>query len=93
MRNTRCCTVLLKVSPTTIDSQTLHFPPPPPHLTIIFIFIQHFFEEGHSSLNDFRAQIIDVIDVNTPTERESFCIEKLNAYVPLGLCKFGLAHG
>ena len=36
-------------------------------------------------LNDFRAQIIDVTDVNKPTERESFWIEKLNTYVPLGL--------
>ena len=46
---------------------------------------EHFFEEGHSGLNDFRAQIIDVTDVNKPTERESFWIEKLNTYVPLGL--------
>ena len=42
---------------------------------------EHFFEEGHSGLNDFRAQIIDVTDVNKPTERESFWIEKLNTYV------------
>ena len=46
---------------------------------------EHFFEEGHSGLNDFRAQVIDVTDVNKPTERESFWIEKLNTYVPLGL--------
>ena len=49
---------------------------------------EHFFEEGYSSLNDFRAQIIDVTDVNIyykPTERECFWIEKLNTYVPLGL--------
>jgi hypothetical protein len=44
-----------------------------------------FFEEGHSSLNDFKAQIIDISDVNKPTERESFWIEKWNTYVPLGL--------
>ena len=43
------------------------------------------FLKGHSGLNDFRVQIIDVTDVNKPTERESFWIEKLNTYVPLGL--------
>ena len=46
---------------------------------------EHFFEEGHLGLNDFRAQIIHVTDVNKPTERESFWIEKMNTYVPLGL--------
>ena len=46
---------------------------------------EHFFEEGHSGPYVFRAQIIDVADVNKPTERESFWIEKLNTYVPLGL--------
>ena len=45
----------------------------------------HFFEEGYSGLNDFRAQIIDVTGVNKPTERERFWIEKLNTYLPLGL--------
>jgi hypothetical protein len=47
--------------------------------------MNHFFEEGHSGLNDFIAQIIDIADVNKPTERESFWIVKLNTYVPLGL--------
>ena len=46
---------------------------------------EHFHLRSHSSLNDFRAQIIDITDVNKPTERESFWIEKLNTYVPLGL--------
>ena len=31
-----------------------------------------FFEEGHSGLNDFKAQIIDVTDVNKPTEKGKF---------------------
>jgi hypothetical protein len=30
------------------------------------------------------VQVIDVTDVNNPTERESFWIEKLNSYVPCG---------
>jgi hypothetical protein len=46
---------------------------------------EHFFEEVRSGLSDFRTQIIDIMDVNKPTERESFWIEKLNTYVPLGL--------
>ena len=36
-------------------------------------------------LSDFLVQVIDVTDVNNPTERESFWIEKLNSYVPRGL--------
>jgi hypothetical protein len=40
----------------------------------------HFWGEG-----DFLVQVIDVTDVNNPTERESFWIEKLNSYVPRGL--------
>ena len=39
---------------------------------MVNICMNIFFEEGHSGLNDFRAQIIDVTDVNQPTERESF---------------------
>ena len=31
------------------------------------------------------TQVIDVTDVNNPTERESFWIEKLNTYIPMGL--------
>jgi hypothetical protein len=31
-------------------------------------------------IDDFKAEIIDVMDVNKPTERESFWIEKLNTY-------------
>ena len=45
----------------------------------------HFWGEGHSGLSDFLVQVIDVTDVNNPTERESFWIEKLNSYVPRGL--------
>ena len=52
----------------------------------IYIYIYaHFWEEGHSGLSDFLVQVIDVTDVNNPTERESFWIEKLNSYVPRGL--------
>ena len=43
----------------------------------------HFWGEGHSGLSDFLVQVIDVTDVNSPTE--SFWIEKLNSYVPRGL--------
>ena len=32
----------------------------------------HFCTEGHSGIKDFSVQIIDVTDVNNPTERESF---------------------
>jgi hypothetical protein len=45
----------------------------------------HFWGEGHSCLSDFLVLVIDVTDVNSPTERESFWIEKLNSYVPCGL--------
>ena len=33
----------------------------------------------------FSVQVIDVTDVNNPTERESFWIEKLKTYIPMGL--------
>ena len=36
----------------------------------------HFYTEGHSGIKDFSVQIIDVTDVNNPTERESFWMEK-----------------
>jgi hypothetical protein len=45
----------------------------------------HFWGEGHPGLSDFLVHVIDVTDVNNPTERESFWIEKLNSYVPHGL--------
>ena len=45
----------------------------------------HFWGEGHSGLSDFLVQDIDVTDVNNPTQRESFWIEKLNSFVPRGL--------
>ena len=41
--------------------------------------------EGHLGLRDFMVQVIDCTNVNNPTERESFWIEKLNCYVPHGL--------
>jgi hypothetical protein len=34
---------------------------------------------------DFLVLVNDVTDVNNPTERERFWIEKLNSYVPRGL--------
>ena len=37
----------------------------------------HFYTEGHSGIKDFSVQVIDVTDVNNPTERETFWIEKL----------------
>ena len=40
--------------------------------------------EGHSGIKDFSVQIIDVTDVKNPTERQSFLIEKLNTYIPMG---------
>ena len=43
-------------------------------------------------LNDFRAQIIDVTDVDKPTERESFWIEKLNTIGNVGVLSFLLEH-
>ena len=45
----------------------------------------HFYTEGHSGIKDFSVQVIDVTDVNNPTERESFWIEKLKTYIPMGL--------
>ena len=47
----------------------------------------NFLGEGHSGLSDFRVQIIDSTDVIVinPTERESYWIEKINCYCPLGL--------
>ena len=41
--------------------------------------------KGHSGIKDFSVQVIDVTDVNNPTERESFWIEKLKTYIPMGL--------
>ena len=32
----------------------------------------HFFEEGHSGLRDFLAQVIDVTNLNNPSERGEF---------------------
>ena len=45
----------------------------------------HFYTEGHSGIKDFSVQVIDVTDVNNPTERECFWIEKLKTYIPMGL--------
>ena len=45
----------------------------------------HFYTEGHSGIKDFSVQVIDVTDVNNPTERKSFWIEKLKTYIPMGL--------
>ena len=38
----------------------------------------------HSGIKDFSVRIIDVTDVNNPTERESFWIEKLCTSIPMG---------
>ena len=45
----------------------------------------HFYTEGHSGIKDFSVQVIDVTDVNNPTERESFWIEKLKTYISMGI--------
>jgi hypothetical protein len=49
----------------------------------------HFWGEEHSGLSDFLVQVIDVTDVNNPTERErfwrAFNYLKFNSYVPRGL--------
>ena len=44
----------------------------------------HVFEQGHGGLRDLQVQIIDVTDINKPSEGESW-IEKLMAYCPKGL--------
>ena len=44
-----------------------------------------FFEEGHSGLKYYLAQVIDVTDLNNLMERQSFRIEKLKSYVLVGL--------
>ena len=41
--------------------------------------------KGHSGIKDFSVQVIDVTDVNNPTERESFWIEKLKTFIPMDL--------
>ena len=46
---------------------------------------QHFYTEGHSGIKDLSVQIIHITDVHNPNERESFWIEKLNTYIPMGL--------
>ena len=43
-----------------------------------------FWGEGHLGWSDLSVQVIDCTDGNNPTERESFWIEKINCYVPLG---------
>ena len=45
----------------------------------------HFYAEGQSGIKGFSVQVIDVTDVNNATERESFLIENLNTYIPMGL--------
>ena len=45
----------------------------------------HFFAESHVGLNDVRVQIIDRINVTTPTEREAFWRFKFDSFVPQGL--------
>ena len=45
----------------------------------------HFYTDGHSGIKDFLVKIIDVTNVNNPTERESYWIEKLCTYIPMGL--------
>ena len=45
----------------------------------------HFYTEGHLGIKDLSVMIIDVTNVNNPTERESFWIEKLCTYIPTGL--------
>ena len=44
-----------------------------------------FLEDRHIDLEDLSVKIIDVTDVRDPTARESFWIEKLKCYAPLGL--------
>ena len=46
---------------------------------------EHFFAEGHSGLDYFLVKIIDKTDVTKPTEKESYWIEKIKCYCPLGL--------
>lgn len=45
----------------------------------------HFYGEGHLGLKDFMVRVIDTTNVNDPTKREGFWIEKINCYAPLGL--------
>ena len=45
----------------------------------------HFYTEGHLGIKDLSVMIIDVTNVNNPTERESFWMEKLCTYIPTGL--------
>jgi hypothetical protein len=49
------------------------------------LYAHFFLGGGHSSISDYLVRVIDITDVNNPTERESFWIEKLNSYVPRGL--------
>ena len=45
----------------------------------------HFYTEGHLGIKDFSVEIIDVADINNPTEMESYCKEKLCTSIPMGL--------
>lgn len=45
---------------------------------------EDFFDEGHLGFKAFLVQVIDVTDVNNPNERESFWMEKLKTYAPMG---------
>ena len=54
------------------------------HKNISIARSKSFFTEGHSGPSDFLVQIIDKTDINKPTERESYGIEKFNCYCPLG---------
>ena len=45
----------------------------------------HFYIERHLGIKDFSVQVVDTTDVNYPTERQSFWIEKLCTNIPMGL--------
>ena len=45
----------------------------------------HFYTEGHLGIKDFLVMIIDGTNINNPTERKSFWIEKLCTYIHTGL--------
>ena len=45
----------------------------------------HFYVEDCLRLQDVIVEIKDITDVRKPTERESFWIEKLKCFIPLGL--------
>ena len=42
---------------------------------------KHFFDDGHKGLEKMVVKIIDKMNINDPTNREGFLVNKLNLFI------------